>query len=88
MVPPSGGVSIEPSLKTKKMFMPPSSSTQRALDGVEKHDLVAALADRLGLGDEARGVVAAALGCAGAAGRGARVLVGQPDADRLLPPLK
>ena len=29
MVPPSGGVSIEPSSKTKNTFMPPSSSTHR-----------------------------------------------------------
>ena len=78
IVPPSGGVAIEPSSNTKKTFMPPSSSTQLALDGVEEHDLVAAVARRLGLGEQAGGIVAAALGGAGAARRGARVVLARP----------
>ena len=56
--------------------------------GVEKDDLVAAVPDRLGLGDEARGVIAAAFGGAGAAGRGAGVVGREPDADRLLAALE
>src|SRR5262249_43544240 len=54
-----------------------------SLHGVEEDDLVAAVADGLGLGDQAGGVVAAALGGAGAAGRGAGVVVGDPQRDRL-----
>ena len=56
--------------------------------GVEEDDLVAAVLDRLGLGDEARGVIAAAFGGAGAAGRGAGVVGREPDADRLLAALE
>ena len=53
------------------------------LGGVEEHDLIAAVLDRLGLGQQAGGVVAAAFGGAGAARRRARVSVAEPDGDRL-----
>ena len=48
------------------------------LGGVEEDDLVVAARDRFGLRDEAGGVVAAAFGRAGAAGRGAGI-VADPD---------
>ena len=41
-----------------------------------------ALLDRLGLRDETGGIVAAALRSAGAAGRGARIVLANPDRDR------
>ena len=47
--------------------------------GVEEDDLVAAVLDRLGLAGEAGGVVAAALGRAGAALAGARVVGRDPE---------
>ena len=53
------------------------------LDGVEPDDLVASLGGGLGLGDQAGGVVAGALGLAGAAGCGAHVLGRQPHRHRL-----
>ena len=53
-----------------------------ALDRVEEHDLVVPLGDRLGLRDEAGGVVAAALGRPGAAGGGADVIAADPDRHR------
>ena len=52
-----------------------------ALDRVEEHDLVAAMLDRLGLRAQAGGVIAAAFDGAGAAGRGARVVLRHPDRD-------
>ena len=54
-----------------------------ALDGVQPHNLVAALLGGLGLGHEGTGVVTGALRGTGAAGRGAHVLSGQPHAHRL-----
>ena len=59
-----------------------------ALDGIEEDDLIAAVLDRLGLRAQARGVVAAAFGGAGAADRGARVVLRHPDRHRRGPPLK
>src|SRR5450755_1509639 len=53
------------------------------LGGVEPDHLVAAVLKRLELAGEGGRVVAAALGLAGAAGRGPGVVVGQPDGDRL-----
>jgi len=58
------------------------------LGGVEEDDLIAALLDRLGLREQARGVVAAALGRPGAAFGRARVSVAQPDGDGLRPALE
>src|SRR5215475_6890144 len=53
------------------------------LDRVEPDHLVTTLAGGLGLGDEGRGVVAGAFRLARAAGRGAAVVLGEPDGDRL-----
>ena len=52
------------------------------LDRVEEHDLVAPLRDRLRLRGEAGGVIAAALRLARTAGRGARVILADPDRHR------
>ena len=52
------------------------------LGGVGEHHLVAAVLGRLLLGDQAGGVVPAALGRSGAAGRGTGVAGGDPDAHR------
>ena len=88
IVPPSGGrrhravVEDEEDVHAAELLDPP------AFGGVEEDDLVAAVPDRLGLGDEARGVIAAAFGGARAAGRGAGVVVREPDADRLLAALE
>ena len=55
---------------------------------VQEEDLVAALGLGLLLGDQRRGVVAAALGGAGAAAAGAGVFAGEPDGHGLEPPPK
>src|SRR3546814_18765604 len=52
------------------------------LGGVEEDDLVVPLGDRLALRDEAGGIVAAAFGGAGAAGRGAGIILRHPERDR------
>src|SRR5439155_14959220 len=49
------------------------------LDRIEENDLIAAVINRLGLRTKARGVIAAAFDGAGAADRGARVVVRHPD---------
>ena len=59
-----------------------------ALDGVEEDHLVAAVLDRLGLGGQPRGVVAAALGRARAAGRRPGVLRDTHTVTGLTPPSK
>ena len=50
---------------------------------IEEHDLIAAVFDRLGLGEQTGRVVAAAFCCAGAALGRARVSVAKPDGDGL-----
>src|SRR3546814_5223030 len=52
------------------------------LGGVEEDDLVVPLGDRLALRDEAGGIVAAAFGGTGAAGRGAGIILRHPERDR------
>ncbi len=52
--------------------------------GVEEDDLIAAMLDRFGLRQQARRIIAAALGGTGAARRGAGVVIRQPDRDGLV----
>src|SRR3546814_8232069 len=52
------------------------------LGGVEEDDLVVPLGDRFLLRDQARGIVAAAFGGAGAARRGARIILRHPERHR------
>src|SRR5205085_1278046 len=58
------------------------------LGSVEEHDLIAALLDRLGLGEQAGGVIAAAFGRAGAPFGRASVSVAEPHGDSLGPALE
>ena len=53
-----------------------------ALDRIEENHLIAAVIDRLGLRAQAGGIVAAAFDGAGAADRGARVVLRHPDRHR------
>ena len=53
------------------------------LGGIEEDDLIAALRRGFGLGDEAGGIVAAALGRTGATRSSAGIILGHPDFDRL-----
>src|SRR3546814_18095448 len=52
------------------------------LGGVKEDDLIVPLGDRLALRDEARGIVAAAFGGAGAARRGAGIILRHPERHR------
>jgi hypothetical protein len=85
-VPVSAGVSSRgplPSAADEEQVHPAHLLDPAALDRVEPDDLVAALLGGLALGEQAAGVVAGALGLAGAAHGRPDVLVGQPDRHRL-----
>ena len=78
IVPPSGGVDHRAVVEHEEDVHAAQFLDPAALDRVEEHDLVAAVPGRLGLGEQAGGIVAAALGGAGAARRGARVVLARP----------
>ena len=83
IVPPSGGVDHRAVVEDEEDVHAAQLLDPALLDRVEEHDLVAAVAGRFGLGEQAGGVVAAALGGAGAARRGARVVRRHPDRNRV-----
>src|SRR3546814_4523273 len=63
-------------------FHTPQFLDPAALGRVEEQHLIAPLPNRLGLRDEARGVIAAAFGRPGAARRGAGVILRDPQRHR------
>ena len=72
IVPLSGGVCDRAVVVDEQHVHAAELLDAAALGRVEEDHLVAAVLDRLGLREQARRVVAAALGRAGAAGGGAR----------------
>ena len=81
IVPSSGGVESDPSSKTKKMFMPPSSSTQRRSTASRKTTWSQPLRIASAWATQAGGIIAAAFGLAGAARRGADIFARHPERD-------
>ena len=87
IVPLSGGVAIDAVVEDEEDVHAAQFLDPAALDRVEEDDLVAAVADRLGLGDQAGRIIAAAFGGAGAAGA-ARVYSRVTQRETLGAPLK
>ena len=79
---PSGGVEQRTVVEHEEDVHAAEFLDVAALDRIEENHLIAAVIDRLGLRAQARGVIAAAFDGAGAADRGARVVLRHPDRDR------
>ena len=79
---PSGGVEQRAVLEHEEHVHAAEFLDVAALDRIEEDHLVAAVLDRLGLRAQAGGVIAAAFDGAGAADRGARVILRHPDRHR------